>query len=128
MAIQDTLIYPEPKPSRPSYNDVWSSSDGANWTCHTEHAAFRRRHYHEVLAWDDKLWVLEGYNGHPDRYPEEPPDVALPAVGDEGNRNDVWFSEDGAASHGWWLHFHAPPPPPPVCFVGRGTNEIYRGV
>ena len=93
--IQDTLIYEEPKPSRPSYNDVWSTRDGCTWVCHTEHAAFRRRHYHEIAAFDGKLWVLEGYNGHPHRYPEEPEGIQLPPVGSEGNRNDVWWSEDG---------------------------------
>ena len=117
--IQDTLVYAEPKPTRPSYNDVWSTADGLEWVCHTEHAAFRRRHYHEVAAFDSKLWVLEGYNGHPLRYPEEPPDAELLPVGAEGNRNgkdggtfsichayrlanpdsitvaDVWYSSDG---------------------------------
>ena len=31
--IQDTLVYPEPKPTRPSYNDVWSSTDGKECEC-----------------------------------------------------------------------------------------------
>ena len=93
--IQDTLVYAEPKPTRPSYNDVWSTADGVEWVCHTEHAAFRRRHYHEVAAFDSKLWVLEGYNGHPLRYPEEPPDAELLPVGAEGNRNGRrWYFLD----------------------------------
>ena len=92
--IQDTLVYPEPKPTRPSYNDVWSSANGVDWVCHCRHAAFRRRHYHEIMSWDNKLWVLEGYNGHPHLYPEEVAAGAseLPVVGSEGNRNDVWYS------------------------------------
>ena len=33
------------------------------------------------------------------RYPEEPADTVLPAVGTEGNRNDVWWSANGADWH-----------------------------
>ena len=64
-------------PTRLFYNDVWSTPDGINWTCHTEHAAFPPRQYHEVAAWDGKLWVMEGYHK------------------EGGNRKDVWYSADG---------------------------------
>ena len=97
--IQDTLVYPEPKPTRPYLNDVWSSADGVEWVCHIEHAPFRRRFYHTTAAFDNKLWVLEGHNGHPHRYPEEPAGAELPPVGSEGNRNDVWWSDDGQNWH-----------------------------
>lgn len=59
------------------YNDVWSSEDGIHWQCHTAAAPWAPRQYHEVAAWDERLWVLEGYNR------------------DGGNRNDVWYSSDG---------------------------------
>ena len=62
-------------PERRFFNDVWSSPDGVHWTCHTERAPWHPRQYHEVAVWDNKLWVLEGWN--------------------QGNRNDVWCSEDG---------------------------------
>jgi hypothetical protein len=65
-------------PERKFYNDVWSTADGINWTCHTERAAFPPRQYHEVAAWDGKMWVMEGYHK------------------DGGNRKDVWYSPDGA--------------------------------
>jgi hypothetical protein len=64
-------------PQRKFFNDVWSSADGARWQCLTEKAPWEPRQYHEVAAFDGKLWVLEGYDGR-------------------GNRNDVWYSEDGA--------------------------------
>jgi hypothetical protein len=64
-------------PSRNFYNDVWSSSDGVDWQCHTRAAPWMPRQYHDVAVWDGRLWVLEGYN----------------AKG--GNRNDVWHSADG---------------------------------
>lgn len=62
-------------PSRKFFNDVWSTDDGFHWTCHTEKAAWHPRQYHDVAVWDDRLWVLEGWN--------------------QSNRNDVWHSADG---------------------------------
>jgi len=72
--------YDTPKvPERVFFNDVWSSRDGEHWECHTEHAPWTARQYHEVAVFDGRLWVLEGWN--------------------HGNRNDVWYSEDGADWH-----------------------------
>jgi hypothetical protein len=63
-------------PARRFYNDVWSSPDGVRWERHVEHAPWAARQYHDVATFDDRMWVLEGYSG--------------------ANRNDVWYSEDGA--------------------------------
>ena len=62
-------------PKRRFYNDVWSSADGADWECHVADAPWHPRQYHEVAVFDDRMWVMEGWN--------------------EGNRNDVWHSVDG---------------------------------
>lgn len=62
-------------PERKFYHDVWSTSDGQGWERHSERAPWDARQYHEVAAFDDRLWVLEGYSG--------------------SNRNDVWYSDDG---------------------------------
>jgi hypothetical protein len=59
------------------YNDVWSSADGVEWIRHTEAASWAPRQYHDVAVFDNRLWVLEGYNKQ------------------SGNRNDVWHSADG---------------------------------
>ncbi|MDE0332990.1 MAG: galactose oxidase [Nitrospinae bacterium] len=64
-------------PMRNFYNDVWSSDDGINWKQHISHAPWTPRQYHEVAAFDDHLWVLEGY------------------AAESGNRRDVWYSPDG---------------------------------
>ncbi|MDA1248698.1 MAG: hypothetical protein O2820_05690 [Planctomycetota bacterium] len=63
------------------YNDVWSSADGVNWQRHTEAAPWKERQYHDVAAWDGRLWVCEGYNA------------------EGGNRKDVWHSADGTNWH-----------------------------
>jgi hypothetical protein len=62
-------------PQRKFFNDVWSSDDGVHWKQHLEHAPWHPREYHDVAVFDDKLWVLEGWN--------------------QQNRNDVWYSADG---------------------------------
>jgi hypothetical protein len=68
-------------PKRQYHNDVWSSVDGIHWKKHTDAAPWHPRQYHDVAAWDGRLWVMEGYH----------------ETG--GNRNDVWHSADGARWH-----------------------------
>ncbi|MCA9115416.1 MAG: hypothetical protein KDA79_10035 [Planctomycetaceae bacterium] len=68
-------------PSRNFYNDVWSSADGVKWTEHTKAAPWFPRQYHDVAVFDDRMWVLEGYNRQ------------------GGNRKDVWHSADGVSWH-----------------------------
>jgi len=73
--------YDTPKtPKREFYNDVWSSPDGVHWERHIEHAPWKARQYHEVAAFDGRMWVMEGYEGR-------------------GNRKDVWYSADGTTWH-----------------------------
>lgn len=62
-------------PDRNFHNDVWSSADGVDWHEHAR-APWAPRQYHDVAVYDDRLWVLEGYDG-------------------TGNRNDAWHSADG---------------------------------
>jgi hypothetical protein len=63
-------------PSRQFLNDAWSTADGREWRCHQAACPWHPRQYHEVAAFDDQLWVLEGWDGR-------------------GNRADVWHSPDG---------------------------------
>lgn len=66
------------KPNRLYYNDVWSSPNGIKWTKHLDAAPWKPRQYHDVAVWDNRLWVMEGFNGL-----------------EGGNRKDVWYSADG---------------------------------
>ena len=68
-------------PSRNFYNDVWSSADGVQWKQHTKAAPWFPRQYHDVAVFDERMWVLEGYNRK------------------GGNRKDVWHSADGVNWH-----------------------------
>ena len=56
-------------------NDVWSSSDGTNWTMDNEHAAWSARSEHTSVVFNGKIWVLGGSDG--------------------SDKNDVWYSTDG---------------------------------
>lgn len=71
-------IYDTPgRPGREFRNDVWSSADGVHWDEHTSAAPWHPRQYHDVAAFDGRLWVMEGFDGK------------------AGNRRDVWHSVDG---------------------------------
>jgi hypothetical protein len=60
-------------------NDVWSSVDGKNWTCHTEHAGWSPRAYHQAAVLGNKLYVMGGGNYVPEYHA----------------KNDIWVTEDG---------------------------------
>jgi hypothetical protein len=57
--------------------DVWSSSDGVAWTRVTASTGFEPRVAHDVVVFQDKLWVTGGRL----------------SIGGDGN--DVWSSPDG---------------------------------
>lgn len=63
-------------PSPAVYSDVWSSDDGITWENKTNNAAFAFRRYHQMVAFNNKLWVIGGQST-------------------DGNKNDVWSSTDG---------------------------------
>ena len=58
------------------FADVWSSTDGSAWTLVTTSPGFAPRAGHDVVVFQDKLWLIGGRSN----------------VGDE---NDVWTSPDG---------------------------------
>lgn len=71
------------------YNDVWSSSDGINWTEVTNNAPWAARTVHTSVVFDGKMWVAAGNASY--------------SQGQEFA--DVWYSSDGA---NWTLATNAP--------------------
>lgn len=61
-------------------NDVWSSTDGITWTQETAAAGFSGRRKHQLVVFDNKLWLIGG--------------MGFPGFGG-GPQNDVWSSADG---------------------------------
>lgn len=58
-------------------NDVWYSSDGANWTQATASAPWSTRQTHTSVVFDGKIWVMGGYR--------------VAGI----HLNDIWSSSDG---------------------------------
>lgn len=68
------------------HSDVWSSEDGFTWTQETNNAAFSGRRFHQVVVFNDKIWVIGGttYSHH-----------IYSAMKPNHYSNEVWNSENG---------------------------------
>jgi hypothetical protein len=90
-------------------NDVWSTPDGVRWEESKDRAPFSPRFWHNVKVFDDRLWVINGYDG---------PDGGQGSLGD--NLRDVWYSTDGSN----WYEAS-----PPEVFAPRhaGTAWVHEG-
>ncbi len=62
-----------------TYQDVWNSSDGRNWTRVTDAAPWPGRIWSTAVVYRDRLWILGGFQAEPTW----------------NNLNDVWYSTDG---------------------------------
>lgn len=60
-------------------NDIWSSSDGINWSLVTNNAPFSERSNFGVTVLNSKIYLVAGYNTY----------------GTPMFKNDVWSSSDG---------------------------------
>lgn len=69
--------YRAPDAAAVTYNDVWSTEDGANWTLHTANAPWSPRRSHSVCVFDNRLWIIGGYS-------------------DGSSIDEIWSSADGA--------------------------------
>ena len=90
-------------------NEVWSTPDGVAWRQARSPAPFSPRVWHNVKAFDGRMWVINGYDG---------PELGQGRLGD--NLPDVWYSVDGES----W--YEASPPPE---YLGRhaGTAWVHAG-
>lgn len=62
-------------------NDVWYTADGTNWTLATAAAGFSGRMDHQVVVYNNKMWVIGGYENFDGFF--------------NGYHGDVWSSSDG---------------------------------
>ena len=63
-------------------NDVWSTSDGSNWTQVSSSAGFSGRYRHKITVLNGKMWVMGGYTAG--------------STCINGSVSDVWSSSDGS--------------------------------
>jgi len=65
-----------------TFNDVWCSAAGADWTRAVEHAPWGPRMWFIPIVYADRLWIIGGFdNVH------------------RANFDDVWWTQDGVAWH-----------------------------
>lgn len=65
-------------PTYHAKNDVWSSTDGVNWTLENDNPPFHPRLWFSAVTYRDHLWVIGGWSNNPSR-----------------NWGDTWYSADG---------------------------------
>jgi hypothetical protein len=75
--------------SRTYFNDIWSSTDGSIWEKENENAAFEPRANHQVIAFDNKLWLTGGYGSSADD------DCHINGLSENCYKNGLWTSSDG---------------------------------
>ncbi|MFA5744806.1 MAG: serine hydrolase [Candidatus Paceibacterota bacterium] len=59
------------------FNDIWSTTDGANWVEEAAHAEWSPRRSMSVIEFHGKLWMIGGYSPK------------------DGLQSDIWQSDDG---------------------------------
>jgi|TARA_Y100000296_G_scaffold86747_1_gene127642 hypothetical protein len=67
-----------------SFNDVWVSDNGKDWSLVTLNATWTERQWSIVKVFDNKMWIIGGFSNKENR-----------------NLNDTWFSSDGVT----WTEF-----------------------
>jgi len=82
-----------------TFNDVWCSTDGKEWTCVLESAPWPPRMWFVAQVYRDRLWTIGGYSNV-----------------NAKNLGDVWSTQDGAT----WTEFKAEP-----CFEPRHEPTCY---
>jgi N-acetylneuraminic acid mutarotase len=63
------------------YDDVWSSADGITWQQENSSAEYYKRAYHNLVVFDNKLWIIAGET------PDPQDNLVL--------LDDCWSSENG---------------------------------
>ncbi|MEE3262183.1 MAG: hypothetical protein VX290_05010, partial [Candidatus Latescibacterota bacterium] len=92
---------PEEKgyPQFTTWNDVWCSTDGAEWTRVLEHAPWAPRMWCRGRAYAGALWLIGGFDN-----------------ANHTNLGDVWFTRDGVN----WTEFISDP-----VFAPRHEPTLY---
>jgi hypothetical protein len=84
-----------PLPST-SMADVWSSADGKTWKLETADGGFGARWFHQVVVFQNRLWIISGA--------PNPVTAGLPYMTDVWSSADgiTWRQETANAQLPWW--------------------------
>jgi hypothetical protein len=97
-------------PKFTTYNDVWCSSDGANWTRVLEHAPWEERMWFVSKVYAKRMWIIGGFSNRK-----------------SVNFAESWYTEDGATwrrleSDPHWSARHEP-----TCYVFDKSLWVVAG-
>lgn len=90
-------------------NDIWSSEDGVKWKKVGDSAAWSPRAYHQVVALNNKLYLMAGgnytptYQAHRDVWVSENGADWIPATGEAPWHERLWFTSVVYREHLWIL-------------------------
>ena len=68
------------------YNDIYTSTDGINWTEVASESVFEIRANHTSLVYDNKMWVIGGWQAVTNQETMEQDVISFA---------DVWYSDNG---------------------------------
>jgi hypothetical protein len=97
-------------PSITTYNDVWCSEDGSNWTRVVEHAPWAERMWFIAREYAGRLWIIGGFSNRENK-----------------NFAEAWFTTDGVnwelfESERYWSPRHEP-----TVYVYDGSLWVVAG-
>jgi hypothetical protein len=93
-----------------TFNDVWCSEDGANWTRVLDHAPWKPRMWFISKVYAGRMWIIGGYDN-----------------ANHKNLSDVWYTDDGVHWHEFVAKTSFEPRHEPTCYVYRGSLWVVAG-
>ncbi len=93
-----------------TFNDVWSSPDGATWTRVLANAPWTPRMWFISKAYADRIWIIGGYDN-----------------ANHKNLGDVWYSEDGEDWQKFTSKAQFEPRHEPTCYVFNKSLWVVAG-
>lgn len=97
-------------PKFTTFNDVWSSPDGVNWTRVLEHAPWRPRMWTVSKVYANRMWLIGGFDN-----------------ANNVNLGDVWWSEDGVHWQEFVSEKKFSPRHEPTCYVYDNSLWVVAG-
>lgn len=93
-----------------TFNDVWCSEDGKNWTRVTEHAPWDPRMWFIAKVYRGRMWIIGGYDNV-----------------NHKNFGDVWYTQDGKNWEQYPTEDAFSPRHEPTCYTYMGSLWVVAG-
>ncbi len=93
-----------------TYNDVWSSTDGADWTCVTKKTPWLPRRWFIAKEYAGRLWIIGGFDN-----------------ANNINLGDVWYTENGTDWHPFTSPTTFAPRHEPTCYAYDDSLWVVAG-